>query len=360
MREGVLLDYREFRPELEGNPRLARDSAVIGRVHAGAGLRLAPYATLRADGEHIRLGSEVEFAERATVHIADSVLPAVIGDRVSVGRYALVHACTMHEGCVVGDCAVVMDGAEIGPYAVIAAGALVPPRKRLAGGWLYSGAPAEPVREVDRAEVERLRVALRSGAGDGLVCASALPPLDMSPYAQGQEGGGHVLGVAGRFPRIEEHAYAAPTALLAGDVRLAREASVWFACAVYAGDGRIEIGARSNIQDNSLLETDARRGSILIAEDVTVGHNVRMGACVVEPDCLIGMGCEIGDGCVVERGACVGARAILEPGTRVEAGWIWAGRPARAFRPLKPEEAEAFRVGRRVYVGYARTYLEAG
>jgi carbonic anhydrase/acetyltransferase-like protein (isoleucine patch superfamily) len=70
------------------------------------------------------------------------------------------------------------------------------------------------------------------------------------------------------------------------------------------------------------------------------------------------MGSQLGDGVVVERGAIVGARALVEPGTVVKAGHIWAGRPATEFRPVKPEEADFFRMGKEVYVGYARNYLK--
>ena len=119
----------------------------------------------------------------------------------------------------------------------------------------------------------------------------------------------------------------------------------------------ITLSDRSNVQDNSILVTDARRGPITIGKDVTIGHNVRMGACTVGDECLIGMGAQIGDGVVVESGALVGARAYVEPGTIVKAGYIWAGRPAAEFRRVKPEEQEFFQRGKEVYVGYANTYL---
>ena len=70
-----------------------------------------------------------------------------------------------------------------------------------------------------------------------------------------------------------------------------------------------------------------------------------MGAATIGDDALIGMGSQVGDGVVVEEGGCIGARARVEPGTVVKAGWIWAGRPALAFRAIKPEEREAFARG---------------
>jgi carbonic anhydrase/acetyltransferase-like protein (isoleucine patch superfamily) len=140
-------------------------------------------------------------------------------------------------------------------------------------------------------------------------------------------------------------------------VTLAQDAGVYFGCALVARYGRIAIGARSNIQDNSVLETAAARGELTIGAGVTVGHNVRLGAATIADDALIGMASRVGDGVVVEQGGCIAAGAWVEPGTRVPAGWIYAGRPARGFRRVTPEERVQFDRGRDVYVGYGVAYL---
>jgi carbonic anhydrase/acetyltransferase-like protein (isoleucine patch superfamily) len=139
----------------------------------------------------------------------------------------------------------------------------------------------------------------------------------------------------------------------------ADDASIWFANVVWADGASIRVGERTNIQDNSLLEAGPDRGSILIGDDVTVGHNARIGGCVVQDECLIGMGAELGDGVVVERGGYVAAHALVPPGTRVEAGYLWAGWPARKFRRVRPEEMEFFLRGKDVYIGYTRAYLDS-
>jgi carbonic anhydrase/acetyltransferase-like protein (isoleucine patch superfamily) len=92
---------------------------------------------------------------------------------------------------------------------------------------------------------------------------------------------------------------------------------------------------------------------------VTIGHNVRIGAGAIGDDALIGMGAQLGDGAVVAPGGCVAGRAWVEPGTLVKAGWIWAGRPARAFREIKPEERAGFARACEVYIGYTRAYRGA-
>jgi carbonic anhydrase/acetyltransferase-like protein (isoleucine patch superfamily) len=113
------------------------------------------------------------------------------------------------------------------------------------------------------------------------------------------------------------------------------------------------------VQDNSLLVTDASRGPILVGADVTIGHNVRLGAATIGDHALIGMGSQVGDGVIVEDGGCIGARALVAPGTVVKAGWIWVGRPAFAFRAIKPHEREAFAEAAQIYVGYGAAYRGA-
>ena len=356
MTEPVIVGYRSFRPRIGRGARFGEGSALIGRVTLGEGVTLGRLTTLRADGERIDVGRGCTFLDRATVHISDGLLPSVVGDRVTVGRYALVHACTVGDDCVLGDGAVVMDGAKVGGGAVIAAGALVPPGKQLDGAMLYAGNPARPVRAIEAEERAAFRDAVLAGEATDELLSCALPPLDMAPFRPQGAGAGPLYALAGARPDIDRAAYVAPTALAAGDVTLAAHASIWFATACRAEGAEIRIGARSNVQDNSiLLARDG--GDIVIGKDVTVGHNVRMGACTIGDECLIGMGCEIGEGVVVEDGGAIGARALVEPGTVIEAGWIWAGRPARAFRPLKPEEIAFFARGTEVYVGYTATYL---
>ena len=152
----------------------------------------------------------------------------------------------------------------------------------------------------------------------------------------------------------------APTALVAGDVAVADDAGIYFACAVVAGGAHIAIGAGTNVQDNAILVTDDSRGALSIGSGVTIGHNVRMGAGTIGDDALIGMGAELGDGVVVEAGACVGGRSWVGPGTIVKAGWIWAGRPARAFRVIRPDERAGFARAGEVYVRYTRAYRGDG
>jgi carbonic anhydrase/acetyltransferase-like protein (isoleucine patch superfamily) len=274
---------------------------------------------------------------------------------VTVGRYGLVHACTLENGVVVADGATVMDAAVVGARSLIAPGAVVPPRKRLAGGFVYEGHPARATRPVSRAEVEAAAAAIR--AGDALADFERfdVPLINLTALLASSGGVGSLHARGGASPGVRG-AFVAPTAVLIGDVRLGPDAGVFFGCVLDAGDGSITVGSCTNVQDNSLLVTSRSRGELRIGDRVTIGHNVRMGSGRVDDDALIGMGSIVGDDVVVERGACIGAGARVEPGTVVNAGWIWAGRPARPFREVKPEERAEFARACDVYVRYSNDY----
>ena len=355
MKQGLILDYLHYRPDVGAALRMAARGALIGRAAIGPHAGVGDYATVRADGENIRIGANAWFADHATAHIADEILGAVIGDDVTVGRYGVVHACTLGDGVVIGESSVVMDGASVGAYAMIAADSVVPPRKTLPGGFVYAGHPAKPLREIARDETAGHAQAMRDGRPPAELASTHLPAWADVVQALAQQPGGPLHSLHGRSPRVGA-AYVAPTAIVAGDVTIADDAGIFFGCAVCAGDGRVVIGTRTNVQDNCILATDSRRGDLVLGAGVTIGHNAQLGSATVGDDALIGMGSRVGDNAVVERGACIGAGAWVEPGTFVPAGWIWAGRPARAFRQLKRAEIHEFARARDIYVGYSREY----
>jgi len=354
MTQGLILDYLQHSPDVGREAALAARGAIIGRSTVGAHPVLAAYATIRADGESIRIGANAWFGEHATVHIADSVMGAVVGDDATVGRYGLVHACTLADGVVVGESAVVMDGASVGQGALIAADSVVPPRKELPGGFVYAGHPAKAVRAIEPGELAGIARDLRAGLVAPLLASTRLPAW-AELVSRLVDGPGPLRPQDGRSPTIAR-AYIAPTSIVAGAIDVADDSSVFFGCALSAGDGRIVIGPRSNVQDNSILATDRRRGDLVLGAGVTIGHNVEMGSAIIGDGVLIGMGARLGDEVVVEAGACIAAGAWVDPGTVVPAGWIWAGRPARAFREIKDSERREFARAGEVYVRYANAY----
>lgn len=341
------LPYLDFTPAIGDRAVLAPSAVVAGRTTTGPGLVLGEFATLRADGEAIRIGANAFFGRRATAHIAEGVYSTSVGDDVTVGRFGLVHACTLGDGVVVGDAATIMDGAIVGAQALIMPGSVVPPRKTLAGAMVYAGSPAVPVREIERAELARYHAALRRGSA-----VESVPPVQLPSLA-------HPALLSGTArPSRHSTSFVAPTAALAGRVEMAQDSGIYFACVVDAGDARIALGARTNVQDNSILVTDRRRGDLVIGDDVTIGHNVRMGSGTVGHRSLVGMGAIVGDLVVVEDDACIGAGARVEPGTRVPSGWIYAGRPAKPFRELRPGEREGFADIVAIYAHYSSVYRD--
>jgi len=149
----IVLPYLAHAPEIGTQVRGHVSSAVVGRTELGSGCSLGELALLRADGEEVRIGPDCWFGEASTVHIADRVYPALVGSHVSVGRYGLVHACTVGDYCLIGMSTTIMDGAVIGEKVVIAAGSLVTPGKQLEGGYLYAGSPVRRIRPLSEEEM---------------------------------------------------------------------------------------------------------------------------------------------------------------------------------------------------------------
>lgn len=346
----IVLPYLRHEPRIAARVAAHASAAVIGRTVLADGCTLGGLTLLRADGEDVRIGADCWFGEASTVHIADGVFPAVIGTHVTVGRYGLVHACTVGDDCVIGEHAAVMDGSVVGAGAVIAAQSIVPPGKTLEGGWLYAGAPARPVERVSRELLANLHAALRREGGAGVPHVFAAARAPHLRHAPGK-------GVKQSFgPGV----YVAPTAVVAGDVVLAPRSSLWFGVEADAGDASIEIGEETNVQDNSRLYGGKPGQDVRIGPRVLIGHNVRIFPSTIEEGAIIGMGSIIGEGTVVRKGACVAAGSITEPGTEVLAGQVWSGRPARAARALSDRNRREFARAVQIYVEYAANYLAGG
>ncbi|CAD5374575.1 conserved hypothetical protein [Rubrivivax sp. A210] len=156
-------------------------------------------------------------------------------------------------------------------------------------------------------------------------------------------------------PRIAPGAWVADSAQIIGRVALAEGASVWYG-AVLRGDNEwITIGARSNVQDGSVLHTDI--GSPLtLGEDVTVGHQVTLHGCSVGDGALIGIQAVVLNGAKIGRHCLVGAGAVVTEGKEFPDGWLILGAPAKAVRPLGPEQLARLRSGALHYVANAQRH----
>lgn len=168
----------------------------------------------------------------------------------------------------------------------------------------------------------------------------------------------------GVTPTIAPTAFIAETAVIIGDVVIGEEASVWYGC-VLRGDGNsIRIGARTNIQDGTIIHVNHEREGAAgtktwIGADITVGHMALIHACTLEDGCFVGMKACVMDGAVIETGAMVAAGALVTPGKRVKRGELWAGSPARLMRALSEAELKYFTYSAKHYCEMAASYRTA-
>jgi len=165
-------------------------------------------------------------------------------------------------------------------------------------------------------------------------------------------------------PTLGARVYVDPAATVIGDVELGDDASIWPGTIVRGDVNHIRIGARTNIQDGSVIHVThegpfTRPGgwSCLIGADVTIGHGAIIHACTIGDTVLIGMGATVLDGVVVEQYGFVGAGAVVSPGKTVGSGELWLGNPARCVRRLSDKEIEQLSYSAQHYVRLKDQYL---
>ena len=170
----------------------------------------------------------------------------------------------------------------------------------------------------------------------------------------------------GKTPKIDPAAFVAPGAKLIGDIELGPEATVWYNCVLRGDMNRIRIGARSNVQDGSVIHVDPPRVGgpehgfpCLIGEDVLIGHMAMVHGCTLQDRAFVGLGAIVMDGCVIESDAMLAAGAMLTQGKVVPSGQLGAGRPAKFVRDLRPEDLAHMRMGSAHYVELGKRHAAA-
>ena len=164
-------------------------------------------------------------------------------------------------------------------------------------------------------------------------------------------------------PVIGERVYVADQALVLGQVSIGDDASIWPMTVVRGDVHSIQIGARSNIQDGSVLhvthDSDYNPGGfpLTIGDDVTVGHSVILHGCTIGNRCLIGMGALVMDGAVIEDDVVLGAGSLVTQGKRLEGGYLWVGRPVRRLRKLADKQKQGLVYSAEHYVRLKDRYL---
>jgi len=167
----------------------------------------------------------------------------------------------------------------------------------------------------------------------------------------------HPFGL--QHPRIDPTAFVAPGAQLIGDVELGPGASVWYNVVVRGDVMPICIGARSNIQDGSIVHVTRALAATTIGADVLVGHGAIVHGCTLMDRSFVGLGAIVMDGCVIEPEGMLGAGALLSPGKRIGPRELWLGRPAKFVRLLSDEEVARNAAGAAGYVELARLHRES-
>ncbi|HLL22512.1 MAG TPA: gamma carbonic anhydrase family protein [Kofleriaceae bacterium] len=162
---------------------------------------------------------------------------------------------------------------------------------------------------------------------------------------------------AGKRPQIARTAFLAENCAVIGDVVIGEESSVWYSVTIRGDVMPIRIGARTSVQDGTVVHVTSDRFGTTIGSDCTIGHGAIIHACTIEDACLIGMGSIILDGVRVGRGSLVGAGALVTPGTDIPPNSLVIGSPAKVKRTVNDKERAQIESGAAHYVELTRVYL---
>ena len=171
-----------------------------------------------------------------------------------------------------------------------------------------------------------------------------------------------IIPFKGVSPRIAADAFIAPNAVIIGDVEIGPQASIWFNCVLRGDVNSIRVGARSNLQDGTIVHCDGpyhngKGFPTIIGDDVLVGHMVMVHGAILENRAFVGMKAMLMNGTVVEGDAMVAAGALVS-GKRIPKGQLWAGSPAKFMRELSAKDVGGMRAGVERYVVNGQTYRE--
>lgn len=160
----------------------------------------------------------------------------------------------------------------------------------------------------------------------------------------------------GTHPEIAESAWVHPAAVVIGRVTLGADVSIWPNATLRGDEGRIVIGAGSNIQDGTTVHMTGGRSETMVGERVTVGHNCILHGCIIEDDVLIGMGSIVLDNARVGRGSYIGAGTLVTGDKDIPPGSLVFGNPMRIVRACGEREAEWIDYAWRHYIDNARKH----
>ena len=169
----------------------------------------------------------------------------------------------------------------------------------------------------------------------------------------------------GVWPRIHDSAWIAPGCRIIGNVEIGPDSSIWYNCVLRGDASRIIIGARTNVQDGSVIHCESPKPKrpeglpTIIGDDVLIGHMVMLHGSVLEDRAFIGIGAIVLDGCHFASDSMLAAGAMMTPGKRVPSRQLWGGRPAAFMRDLNDAQLAEMQAGVKGYVLNARLHRAA-
>jgi carbonic anhydrase/acetyltransferase-like protein (isoleucine patch superfamily) len=160
-----------------------------------------------------------------------------------------------------------------------------------------------------------------------------------------------------KYPTISDSAFIAENAIIIGDVEIGEDASLWFGSVIRGDVNYIRIGARTNIQDMTMVHVSSETHPTILEDEITVGHRVTLHGCYVERQCLIGIGAILLDGVRVGAQSLVAAGSLLTPGTQIPPRSLVMGSPAKVKRELTDDELAFLDRSWRNYVELKAKYI---
>ena len=152
--------FKDYKPNIHKEAFVDESCTIIGDVTIGKESSIWPKTVIRGDVHKITIGERTNVQDGSILHVtSDNIFtpggfPLKIGDNVTIGHGAILHACTLESECLIGIGSIILDGAVIKSHSMIAAGSLVGPNKVIESGTLYKGSPAKPARKLTKKEIE--------------------------------------------------------------------------------------------------------------------------------------------------------------------------------------------------------------
>ncbi len=167
-----------------------------------------------------------------------------------------------------------------------------------------------------------------------------------------------ILPVKDKNPAWGKDCFIADNATIVGDVIMGDNCSVWFNAVIRGDVNYIHIGDNTNIQDGAVIHATYLRAATTIGSNVSIGHNALVHGCTLHNNVLIGMGAIVMDHAVVNEYCIIGAGAVVLENTVCEAGYLYAGTPAKKIKPITAEQREMLNKLPNNYIMYSSWFME--